>query len=636
MKVLIWKYKIGEFSFSKIEEYFSEDKTYTYHTKENEREMVSHLFEKSQLGFITIIVVGYDPQNGTIKKAWIGKASSEEYTFKLKINAYKKLSDHEIAELKNLYEASTLSGTRHTLENTPSYFFIKQLPKKELFDIVFELMSSRFKERINEIYKVNDEIKDQKAEYSYSVEANLHDLAQKSAYCIRPLNMISAHPFRNEFQRDKERIIHSKAFRRIVDKAQIYDTSKGDHYRKRLTHSLEVSQIARAIARQLNLNEDLTEAIAIGHDVGHTPFGHEGERQLDLILSGKVKLTDNHEPENLGGFKHNYQGVRLLNYLEEKYIEYEGLNISYQVLEGMLKHTGIKKHKGEKRTCKQCLTKCFNIDEFLIVGDPKYLHLEYDFCTTLEGQIVDLADEIAQRGHDLDDGIASGVFTIDDLIKELEIKSIEDPRFKEITELVKKSITNIENIKRDIIDQADLKRAVVTPAILGYFMKRLTTEALANMNTYIKENPTFSSNPVINKRVINFNDNDKFVIEKIEEIIKTRIINSQEVNCFDGKSAYIVRKLFKAYYSNPRQLPDNTIRRINKQLNVLGINYTDIRKGKKDDVEEEIKVLQGTASSGNEANDFLKHSIFMRNIADLIGGMTDEFAKSQFQNLYIS
>ncbi|SDF82704.1 Phosphohydrolase-associated domain-containing protein [Sporomusa acidovorans] len=282
------------------------------------------------------------------------------------------------------------------------------------------------------------------------------------------------------------------------------------------------------------------------------------------------------------------------------------------------------------------MTKCFNINEFLIIGSPKYLHLEYDFCTTLEGQIIELADEIAQRGHDLDDGIASGVFTVEDLIKELEREATKDSRFEEIANLINQWVAKIEKINRDMIDEADLKRAVITPAILEYFIQRLTKEALKNMEIYTNENPTFFSNPVITTQVIKFSDNDKFVLENIEEIIKTRILNSQEVNCFDGKSAYIVRKLFKAYYSNPRQLPDNVIRRINKQLNVVGIDYIDIRKGKKDEVEAEIEILQGIASSGNESNDFLKHSIFMRNIADLIGGMTDEFAKSQFQNLYMS
>lgn len=164
------------------------------------------------------------------------------------------------------------------------------------------------------------------------LEEKLRLSAQRSRYVKRVIAKGDIRENRTEFQRDWERIIHSKSFRRLEDKAQIYTLSKGDHFRTRLTHTLEVAQIARGIARELKLNEDLVEAIALGHDLGHTPFGHVGERTLNEILENEdVK----------GGFKHNFQGVKVVNYLEEKYGEFEGIDLTYQVIEGILKHTKV-------------------------------------------------------------------------------------------------------------------------------------------------------------------------------------------------------------------------------------------------------------------------------------------------------
>ena len=190
-------------------------------------------------------------------------------------------------------------------------------------------------------------------------------LAQKDIQSFRVFSCDLAGDNRTEFQRDRERVVNCKAFRRLVDKAQIFGAEKGDYFRTRMTHSLEVNQIAKAIAYALGLNLDLTEAIALGHDLGHTPFGHQGERTLDDILSGKIDagiiLVKHEEDKELnenkcskistkdllqkrcfGGFKHNYQSARILTELEEKYKEHPGLNVSVQVVEGVLKHTKLK------------------------------------------------------------------------------------------------------------------------------------------------------------------------------------------------------------------------------------------------------------------------------------------------------
>lgn len=189
---------------------------------------------------------------------------------------------------------------------------------------------------------------------------------------------------RPQYQRDRDRIVHSKANRWLVDKAQIFTASKGDHYRTRMTHTIEVTQIARSIANLLGLNCDLTEAIALGHDLGHTPFGHQGERTLDLILTGQ---DSNHFPivKNINTceslkqrFKHNYQALRVLTFLESKYTTYNGLNLSYQVMEGIWKHTSISKKTGNVE---------FDLDDFFKYSHSEHLHVKCNYCSTLEGKL---------------------------------------------------------------------------------------------------------------------------------------------------------------------------------------------------------------------------------------------------------
>lgn len=188
----------------------------------------------------------------------------------------------------------------------------------------------------------------------------------------------SEHPYRTRFQRDRDRIIHSTAFRRLEYKTQVFVNHEGDHYRTRLTHTIEVSQIARSLARALRLNEDLAEAIALVHDVGHTPFGHAGEE----VLNGLLK--------DHGGFSHNRQSLRVVDLLEEKYPEFCGLNLSYEVREGIVKHG-----------------KSYEL--------PIPVEFHPEERATLESQLVNIADEIAYNCHDVDDGLYSGLLTVEGL-----------------------------------------------------------------------------------------------------------------------------------------------------------------------------------------------------------------------------
>jgi len=201
-------------------------------------------------------------------------------------------------------------------------------------------------------------------------------------------------PTRNPLQRDRDRILHSTAFRRLIYKTQMFIAHEGDHYRTRLTHSLEVAQIARTIARQLRLDEDLAEALALAHDLGHPPFGHAGERALDEVLAP------------CGGFDHNAQSCRIVTRLERKYARFDGLNLTWETLEGLVKHNGPPARGGHP-------------------GDRTLIHavrhldaalpLELDRFASAEAQVAALADDIAWMTHDIDDGLRAGLIAVPDL-----------------------------------------------------------------------------------------------------------------------------------------------------------------------------------------------------------------------------
>jgi len=200
---------------------------------------------------------------------------------------------------------------------------------------------------------------------------------------------------RTPFQRDRDRIIHSSAFRRLKQKTQVFVAHEGDHYRTRLTHSLEVAQIARSIARTLNLDEDLAEAMALAHDIGHPPFGHAGEDQLDACMQGYE------------GFDHNAQTLRVVTKLEARYPLFDGLNLTWEMLEGLVKHNG------------PLLTPDTGVD-MLPAAFREFPHLEdleLDQFAGPEAQVAALADDIAYNNHDIDDGIAAGLFTIEELLE---------------------------------------------------------------------------------------------------------------------------------------------------------------------------------------------------------------------------
>src|SRR5580700_9647089 len=204
---------------------------------------------------------------------------------------------------------------------------------------------------------------------------------------------------RSPFRRDCDRVIHSTAFRRFMHKTQVFVSHEGDHYRTRLTHTLEVAQIARALARQLGLDEDLTETLALAHDLGHPPFGHAGERALDACLKAH------------GGFDHNAQTLRVVTALEHRYPDFDGLNLTWEALEGIVKHNGpLTKPDGAAVGLYR--------EHGIPVGISEYVRtydLELWSFASLEAQVAAIADDIAYDAHDIDDGLRARLFTVDDL-----------------------------------------------------------------------------------------------------------------------------------------------------------------------------------------------------------------------------
>jgi dGTPase len=307
------------------------------------------------------------------------------------------------------------------------------------------------------------------------------------------------HPYRTNFQRDRDRIIHSSAFRRLQYKTQVFVNHEGDYYRTRITHTMEVAQIARSIARSLGLNQDLTEAIALAHDLGHTPFGHSGEKALNEIMKAD------------GGFEHNAQSYRIVTHLEDKYPAFRGLNLSFEVLEGVDKH----------RT---------RYDRPLDALGEQY---------TLEAQIVDLADEIAYTSHDLDDGLTSGLLDFDGLdqngLWKRNFEKILDinpglpsnkVKYQTVRSIINEEVT-------DLLTEADLR--IRTHGIQTLAQVRSCSEELVSFS------PSFRKEHLEMKRYLFQN-----------------MYKHPKVARMEWKSNKVLKDLFTIYEENPEILPGNT------------------------------------------------------------------------------
>lgn len=306
-------------------------------------------------------------------------------------------------------------------------------------------------------------------------------------------------PTRTAFQRDRDRIIHSSAFRRLEYKTQVFVNHEGDYYRTRLTHTLEVAQISRNFARTFKLNEDLAEAIALAHDLGHTPFGHSGEEAMD-------KLMKDH-----GGFEHNQQSYRVVTRLEHRYPDFDGLNLTYEVLEGIAKHVG----EYDKP----------NIEDFKESGYP-----------ILEVQIVNFADEIAYLTHDVDDGLTSGLLRLPQL-EEVGV-------LKRMKEEIAKDYPNIPDrlIKYQLIRR--LINLFVTD-MQAETKKRLARQKLESLDGVRKRG----------NNIVGFSPSIKSDISELRKFLFDNLYRHPKVKTMSDTAKVIVEDLFKTYKNDPELLP---------------------------------------------------------------------------------
>lgn len=443
---------------------------------------------------------------------------------------------------------------------------------------------------------------------------------------------------RTEFQQDRERIVNSAAFRRLVDKAQIFSAEKGDYYRTRMTHSLEVNQIAKAIAYALGLNLDLTEAIALGHDLGHTPFGHQGERTLDNILCGKtdvgiVASESLFQERCFGGFKHNYQSARVLTELEEKFVEFPGLNVSVQVVEGVLKHTKMKKEIDWSH---------FIDEEYR--NKMTVLETEEQVCATLEGQVVKVADEIAQRGHDVDDALTSGVMSVTEFIDRLKVS-----KCSELQRRITKEIERVEKSRRTLIDSKALIVSCIVSVIVNYLITTTIEHSKMNMEKLEKTNNEIPKD----RPIVEFSPAVDLVNSYLERVVQKKVICNSEVARADYNADAVIRKLFQKYYSNPRLLHAGTLHKIflemlkhnNAAVANCAINLND---GDAKIINQEIEEITLARINEHKVFEYLKNNLFskekdivifekrkilVRVITDYIAGMTDGYALEEFEKL---
>jgi dGTPase len=344
-----------------------------------------------------------------------------------------------------------------------------------------------------------------------------------------------AHPMRTCFQRDRDRIIHSAAFRRLEYKTQVFVNHEGDYYRTRLTHTMEAAQITRTIARALGLNEELAEAVALAHDLGHTPFGHAGEKVLNALMLPH------------GGFDHNAQSLRTIDWIENRYPNFRGLNLSFEVREGIIKHS----HFHDRPAAQ-----------------------EFDPSTypCLEAQIVDLADEIAYLGHDVDDGLKAGMLTTEELEQSQlyrEANALPGASAREV------NIERYQTVRR-IIDA-------------------MATDLVTNLDAEIQRGRIESVDAVrrAGRALAVFTPAMATQVDELKEIMRERLYRHYRVIRMTEKAGRVLEQLFNAYMSEPRQMPNH--------------------------------VLMLHESDGES---------IARVVADYIAGMTDRFALDEYKKLF--
>ena len=325
--------------------------------------------------------------------------------------------------------------------------------------------------------------------------------------------------YRSPFQRDRDRIIHSSSFRRLKHKTQVFVNTEGDHYRTRITHSIEVAQIARSISKHLNLNEDLAETLSLAHDLGHTPFGHAGEESLNECML------------NYGGFDHNLQTLRIIMFLENKYLKFKGLNLTIETIDGLLKHNGPIE----------------DISPIKEIIGLKYLSnkIKFNQSASLEGQISAISDDIAYNNHDIQDGIKAKMFTLDQLI--------EINFFKDIYKFHKKNINNnnkeilIYQMIRDSID-------LMVKDLIKNTIKNLKKKKINSLNDIYK----------LREPLVCFSNKYISIEREIRSFLRINMYNNTNVLVKNNEGQKIIKDLFMFIKKKPNKFLKKEDLKINK------------------------------------------------------------------------
>ena len=367
---------------------------------------------------------------------------------------------------------------------------------------------------------------------------------------------------RSPFRRDCDRVIHSTAFRRLKHKTQVFVFHEGDHYRTRLTHSLEVAQIARALARQLGLDEDLTETLALAHDLGHPPFGHAGERALDACL------------KTHGGFDHNAQSLCVVTALEHRYPEFDGLNLTWESLDGIVKHNGPLIDRTGRPLGKYHDSGGI---PFVVADFVKTYDLELWSCASLEAQVAAVADDIAYDAHDIDDGLRAGLFGVDDL---------------KVMPLTSEMILAIDK-HYPALDQAR-RGAELVRELISYLIGSVFSETRRGLDAAQPQSVDDIRNH--GEQIIVFSPDVARAEADIKTFLKQHMYRHRWVMRVMGEAEEIVSDLFTRYHQNPSDLPPEW--------------------------------LEGAAHESETAR--------ARRIGNFIAGMTDRYALTEHQRLFDS
>lgn len=332
---------------------------------------------------------------------------------------------------------------------------------------------------------------------------------------------------RSCYQRDRDRIIHSSAFRRLKHKTQVFVYHEGDHFRTRLTHSLEVAQISRSVCRSLHLNEDLGEALALAHDLGHPPFGHAGEAVIDDCM------------KSYGGFDHNAQALRLVTRLEQRYASFEGLNLTWETLEGMAKHNGPLIDSPLKS--KEDVTELpFGISDYTLEHDL-LLHT----YPSAEAQVAALADDIAYSSHDLDDGLRADLFDVD----ELKVIPI-------VAQLIDEVRWTYKNASKTVFIH-ELVRRLINRLVNDLMIE--TRRRLADLNPQKPDDIRMAG-----KAIVAFSPEMQKAVIALKKFLKQRMYKHYLVNRMASKAKRVVNDLFDLYISEPECLPTEWAERATK------------------------------------------------------------------------